>query len=274
MPSIETDEITYKKLLLAKQVNNRGVMFSTSHYKFDHLMAVIMFDFAIETMIKTAIRSLNPSFNSNKNFHKIIEDYEKEKKDEMPDKTNVLFVHKKRNSAQHDATIPTQETVNDCRTYTRDFLEKVSKDMWNKDFNEISLIDLIEDAKIRDKLESAEEALDCQNYQKAIEKTSEGLNLLISQSFEKIAGKTAQITKEYGLSEGIDNITFRLFNVIKTNQEMNFFNTLNINYLHYLKYRQIVNNSVQNLDDANYVYSFCLDTIIRIEKNVSNLSVN
>src|SRR5262249_12091804 len=77
----------------------------------------------------------------------------------VPDRRNILHVHDIRNDAQHRTKYPTGSEVNDCRTYVRDFLQKIVSGVWGLEFKRISTAGLIQQRGLRGVLSEADAAL-------------------------------------------------------------------------------------------------------------------
>jgi hypothetical protein len=91
------------------------------------MLAVIGFDLANETILKAVAVELNNTIKLKRYFNEVIEQINAElgkKGKPQLNTTNIGKVHDIRNATQHHARYPTEIELNDCRTYTRDFLEK------------------------------------------------------------------------------------------------------------------------------------------------------
>ncbi len=125
--SINCDQITYKKLVIVKQLYQNAVILSHSEFNIiNKILSVVGFDLSIETALKAAFGSLESSKNPSETFQGLIQQVDRlcldNKIDQIPDKANIQHIHSIRNDAQHKAKYPNEFEVSDCRTYTRDFL--------------------------------------------------------------------------------------------------------------------------------------------------------
>jgi len=135
------DQVTLKKLVLIKQLYQRAEIQSFSESNVDRIMAVTTFDLAIETALKAVIRSLDHSKTPSDGFESFLQQAENllsKKSDgamkEIPDRAHVKSVHSIRNDIQHEAQVPDKSVVSDCRTYTRDFFQKLILVLCNINF--------------------------------------------------------------------------------------------------------------------------------------------
>jgi hypothetical protein len=67
----------------------------------------------------------------------------------------VFHLHSIRNDAQHKAKYPNETDVNDCRIYARDFCRDVIQNIWGIVFDELTLLDWIDDGVFKQLLETA-----------------------------------------------------------------------------------------------------------------------
>lgn len=82
----------------------------------------------------------------------------------------ILFnkVTSTREGLKHRLNIPSQETIDDCRRATTDFLNQNAQLLFNMTFDSVSLIDVVADANVRDKLRSAHHLMSRGEYDHSI----------------------------------------------------------------------------------------------------------
>src|SRR5690606_7430951 len=111
------------------------------------VISVVELDLAVEALLKAIIAHCDQSRVPKDGFNTLIDQadnaLQKAGYQPLPDKTNIRHVHSIRNDAQHKAKYPTREMLSDCRTYTRDFIEKVLKEVWDIELSNLALTDLI-----------------------------------------------------------------------------------------------------------------------------------
>ena len=156
-------------------------------------MAVILLDLSTETVLNAIITSVDSSKTPSDGFPNLLNQIEpmltKKTLGGIPDRANILLVHNIRNRAQHEARYPNSDEVSDCRTYTRDFLKKIVKQVWRLNFEHISLADFIQNKIIRNILKDAEKALEEEDIQSAINESVIGLEKALSDVDRALTGK-------------------------------------------------------------------------------------
>ncbi len=291
---ISVDPITHRKLILVKQLYQQAVVQSASHHSFvSRIMSVIGFDLAVETVLKVVVGSLEPSKVPSDSFQGLVQQSETLMLaagcNLVPDKANIQYVHLIRNDAQHKAKYPNESDVSDCRTYTRDFLQKIIADVWDSSFEKISLTDIVQHEKVKEFLVSAETALSQGNYQQAVEQAAAGLTWALSLVKTAVVGRTPMSAKAFLLEDmsgrtKSDSVAYRAFERM---QETLLYVALGMNYADYMRYRRISGTVIITLNgtlhhfssmkehfdasDAEFVVAYCIDTVVHIESRVGRL---
>src|SRR5258708_2178365 len=187
MSSTLPDEITYKKLVLVKQLYQRAIVGSQSGYSApDRILVVIIFDLACETAIKAIITSLDSTKTPDEKFQSLIDQADsilsKNGMADLPNKAQIRHVHAIRNDAQHKAKYPNENDVSDCRTYTRDFLTEVIKEVWTLDFEDIRLTELVKNDEVKNSLISAETAFVERNFSESLNQLDRALTSTLNHA--------------------------------------------------------------------------------------------
>lgn len=294
--SVQPDPVILKKLVLSKQLFNRALVQTNSFSNIEHLMAVITFDLATETVLNAVVSSLEPNKTPSDGIPSLLNQVDKILSDKnignVPDRANIVSVHNIRNDAQHDARYPHSSELSDCQTYTRDFLKKIVKLVWNVDFDKITLTDLIKHEKIKTHLQSADEFLLNGNYKKAIEKATIGFDKALSSVGRVLVGSTSLyshnkivVTDPFGRKmAGNDTIT----KAFERMQETLRLLALGLNSLDFLKYKKITGTPLYSLgneepidfifakndptkDDAEFVVAYAINSILAIEDKAGDI---
>ena len=292
---IPVDPITRKKLILVKQLYQQAVVQSTSqHSVVSRIMSVIVFDLTIETVLKAVVGSLDTSKVPAGKFQGLIQQSDillaKADCSPVPDKANIQHVHSIRNDAQHKARYPNESDVSDCRTYTRDFLQKIITDVWGLAFDKISLTDIIRHDKVREFLIDAEAALSQGDYPQAVQHAAYGLTWALNCVKTAVLGSTP--VEARGII-AIDRDGKRigrwgeigLYDAFRRTQEILLHVALGMNYAHYVRYKRIAGDVFftktlvytqgrkESIDanDAEFVVAYCIDTVVQIESRVGSL---
>lgn len=290
---ITVDAITHKKLTLVKQLYQQAVVQSTSLYSVTgRIMSVIGFDIAVETVLKAVVSSLDSSKTPSDNFQGLIQQCDdllpKAGYNPVPDKANIQHVHSIRNDAQHKAKYPNESDVSDCRTYTRDFLQKIISDVWGLSFERVSLTDVIQHVKVKEFIVNAEIAKSQGDYQQTVKQAAAGLTLALIYVKRAIVGRTPSFANAFLMEDSFgkpksDREVYRAFERM---QETLLYVALGLNYADYMRYRQIAGDvrfgggltphyaglkENINANDAEFVVAYCTDKVVQIENHVGNL---
>lgn len=202
------DPITRKKLVLAKQLYQRALVQSAaSHSSASRLLTVVIFDLSAETALKAAIRAVNPAKTPPDNFDAVIQQandaFSKAGVGAVPDEMNIRNVHGIRNRAQHEATYPNEADVNDCRTYTRDFLRNLCSSVWQVDFDTLTLTELVTHKETHRHLADAEPALDRREYKEAAKLANAGLHWALLLVRGAIVGRSLSFARSFVMDDSL-----------------------------------------------------------------------
>jgi len=281
MTKLTIDIITYRKVAIAKQIYDKALLQSFIVYNpVNAILSVIGFDLAVETLVKTLVVFLGiVKVEDLKNF-KIdnlltkTEDYlTTEKLESLPDKTGILRVRKIRNSAMHEAKIPSVSDVDDSRTWSKDFLDEIVLRVWDKSFDLISITDFIQNEVVKNLLIDAEKEYEDKNWKKSILQAATGLSLIL---------KPLKISLDSPSQKFYQDSVLHVTSAVRNLQEMLLLNALGIDFAGYVKFQEISGNvhrlndasySLENMkeevnsDDSRFVITFCSDTIIQVESS-------
>lgn len=293
---VPIDPITHKKLILVKQLYQQAIVQSNSkHSIVSRILSVIEFDLAIETLLYAIVRSIDSNENPKEVYDKLIEQAEKlllnKKLPEIPDKANIKRIHSIRNDAQHRAKYPNETDLNDCRTYARDFLEKVITNIWNIPFEKISLTNEVLHEQVKKFLVEAETALSQGDYQVAVKQAATGLTLALNRVERAIVGnKNSYFGRGAFLVKGIWGeleANTDIFSAFMRMQETLLYVSLGMKFNDYMHFRQIAGYIVFsgegrepsqydmkesiNVNDAEFVVMYSIESVVQIEGIVGNL---
>ena len=290
--TIMLDPITYKKLILIKQMYGKATVLSNrEHSTVDKIIALIIFDLAVETVLKTVINSLDASKNPPDSFQSLIEQIktllvDKQMKT-IPNLRQIRHVHSLRNDAQHKTKYPNKSDLDACRIYVRDFLKIFVSNVYKTDFETITQTESISHEKIKQHLVDAEEHFKNGNYQKASECANVGLQTAISYAGKPYVGRPVDrlgkiVTERSNKIKGNDEIT----EVFQRIQDTVRYLALGLDYFDMVRFHKIAgfvslflgdNYKIDDLkeniseDEVEFVLLFAIDTIVQIENHVGNL---
>jgi len=171
MKTTKIDDVSYKRLVLVKQIFDRSNVQPTHSYA-ERILVLIGYDLANETALKAVISSLSTKQpNKDHNFGQIISEAAKildeRGLDTIPYQANLMKVRTLRNSSQHDARNPSDDDLSDARTYTKDFLEKLFQQVWTLNFQTISMRSLVRNDEVRERLDAAYKYFDEESFSDA-----------------------------------------------------------------------------------------------------------
>jgi hypothetical protein len=281
--TVPLDVITRRKLILVRQIYQRALSQSEAlHSDFDRIMSLIAFDLANETVLKAVVGALEPSKSTDKEFQGIIQQADalllKKGLPEAPDKAKIQHVHSLRNDAQHKAKYPSANDVSDSRTYTRDFLQQITSDVWGLDFSSISLTEIIRHQQVREYLSKAEEELEKSEYTTAAIQAIAGFNYALNSVKASIVGYT-----HFSLE-----VSPEIYWSINSIKDVLVLPIIGLDYPSYTKYRQLtshisvhymadgtmdsnISGPEPSADEAAYIVNYAVNAAVQIESFVGDI---
>jgi hypothetical protein len=155
----EKAQTALRKLLLAKQLYFHGLEHSYNSGVLDKMIAIHNFHNAIEIVLKTIILhfDIRPENQLDIKFQEMIGAINKHKvfkeKDlVLPYQREILNLNQHRNLIQHHGIEPPSSTIDDSRVITKHFLINVYQDYFDKSFDDLSAVDMVDDRILRELL--------------------------------------------------------------------------------------------------------------------------
>lgn len=294
---ISVDLITHKKLILVKQLYQNAVVLSGSqHSTINRILSIIGFDLSIETSLRAAVGSLDSSRTPADGFQGLIQQVDnlctQAGMNPIPDRANIQHIHSIRNDAQHKAKYPNESDINDCRTYTRDFLHKIFFEIWGVDFENISLVDIVQHDRVKRFLAEAETALEQKDYQLAVQHSAAGLTYALNRVQRAVVGYMPSFTNRFMMidsfgREASESNGRDVYQAFKRIQDTVMYLSMGMNYSEYMKYKQISGFVIftisgepnfqgmkENIepDEAEFVVAYCTESIEKIESLVGDIN--
>jgi hypothetical protein len=272
--TVALDEPTRKKLILMRRLFQRALVMAESHpNEVDRILAVVGFDLTVETVMKAAVVSLDSSRRVAEGFDGLLQQTEDllaaRGLEPLPDRANVLHIHRIRNDAQHKARYPSPSEVQDCRTYARDFLLKFTNLVWGSVFERMSTIEIIQNEQIRTILQEAEAMLSTGEHKESIRRGALALTRGFALVERLILGPTPAWESpfsEFSLGRRYDEPLRRLRLLVQLG-------VLGLDVREYIRYLFVLEqaemrNTAITEDEAEFVLGFCSETVARIESYV------
>lgn len=279
--------------MLAKQLYQHAIVLSNGTVnETNRLLAAIVFDNAIETLIKCVYSSLEPGRAPATDFQGLVNQCNAALKtnglDELPDMGNVQWVHSIRNDAQHKAKFPTVVNISDARTYTRDFMQKLVSYVYGIPFDSISLADLVQCEEIRKHLQEAENKLQRSDFVEAVKEAGYSLEYAMIRVRRVFVGEVYPHIRHIVVDKGRgkledDTTLLRSFDKV---QSIVTHKVLGIHYPDYQRFQSIAGNVVflmngnpayhgikESLDqeEAEYVVAYSTKTVLQVEDVVGDI---
>lgn len=121
------------------------------------MQAVLKFHDSVEYCVRAIIEEYKVNHDRNLDLIPLMKCIERSITDKtLPLLSQMDFLNTTRGKIKHHASVPSAEDTHRCHLYTKDFLERVSKDYLGVDFASVSRLVLIKNARIRSLLENAE----------------------------------------------------------------------------------------------------------------------
>lgn len=301
------DLIIRPKVVLAKSLYAQGA--ARVHQVAglpDRVLAIIAFDWAIETVLKAAILQLDESKQGRDLSGDLTQKCRQAlaaKGVSLPDEGLIGRVRSVRNAAQHEARVPTDAELTECRIWTLSFLGDFVKLIWNVDFERLSVAGLIRHDGVRAILVAGEQlhaegnAIEAaaQGYG-AVQRTLKKVRLaIVGQSMPEVripSGSGPFETDGAPLAsrtlEAIQSSLEATRETLERMQDVALFNALGLDYATYVRFgarigsvKVMVNDQVRvarrpespglDLPEAAAILAWCADIIVQIETHVQDL---
>jgi hypothetical protein len=286
------DDLTLKKLLIIRQVFERGVAGATIDSPSARMLAVITFDFCVEMLLKTILSALRPLEKMPEEFPKLLGDVHKAIRDcggsgsPAPQKARKL--HELRNAVQHQGLEPSTPAVFDSHIDCDLLLREATWLMWEVDFSEIDLLNFVQTDRAREWLTFAKESMNEPPYLRSIAYSWRALSTAIDSVKLYVVGHTAR--RRVGietLDDSVGNVLdYALYDNFILTQDVTLMLALGMDVQRFVRYREVIgeltaasDNIIERRygketleeDDARFVYAFCVDSVSQIESRMGPL---
>jgi hypothetical protein len=279
------DDATRKKLVLVKQLYEQAQRQSAPHTSImDRIMAVISFDLAMETVLKAAALTIDPNLKSKDLSGDLVLKCEPVFRNAgvlYPPMGNMGRIRGVRNAAQHEARYPNDTDLNDCRVYARDVLNHVLSEVWGEALDTISLVDLIQNDRVKQFFVRAEEELARGAYDEAAAQALGGFQWALRQVKAAFVGRDPNRTTGRSQTRDEEVLNRLRFTVL--------YLALGIDYADTVRFDKTIGHTLVMADGvtvnlirrkempqidkplAESTISYCIDAVARIEQRVGDL---
>lgn len=158
---------TPQQLLLVKQLYDDACILVTKTDDLSLTKALILLDLSVEQMLSQVLRDIHPGFAPGRKdvfWHALWQQARpvlEARGCQLLHYRELSSLHEVRNLAQHNASIPTQAEVRRYTIPAQEMLGRIFKDVYEQDFESVTLWDLIENVDLRHWLKDCELALNC-----------------------------------------------------------------------------------------------------------------
>lgn len=307
--NLPINSVTHKKLVVVRQLFESASIQGSSRYSpVSRIMAVIGFDLAVETILKAIVSSLDTREQPDKSFQAVLQQVNDKLRESgfspLPDEANIRHVHGLRNDAQHKAKYPTDEDVKECQFFVNTFLQKVIMQLWNIEFRNISVAELIRNEKAKDYLVNAEKALIENDFENTVKQAYSALLWVTSNVRRQLFSRDRGLNESFDFRKVSDQIDDDVADAIETGfepirdeisyelasiQDTMLLFAIGVNYAQYVRLQMILPEAMGfdrsgNLltqpslfkkkitkPDAQFALNFCIDAVIQVEAQIGNV---
>lgn len=180
-----------EQLVLSKYIYQQGPEQLRNRSPYSAGLAVSLFQDAVEIMlwavfkqVDADLRGKQPQFEQ---YWDIIREAKgnKERKS-VPLKGKMIDLNKARVTFKHNGQLPRDEDVMRFAGYTEKFLSQSAKEFFEVEWQDVSLVSLIRDAPVREKMREAECFLEEEKYRKCIEQCAAAERLITDSLSQKL----------------------------------------------------------------------------------------
>lgn len=189
------DELTRKKLVLVRQLYQQAVLQSAARQSVvSRIMAAITYDLTAETLLKAVLSSVRTDKTPGGRLEDILQQVESVIEQTIPNRAQIIRVHRIRNTAQHEARYPNEDDLDECRVYTRDFLEELTQLVWQVPLESVSMTDMIGNDIVRRYLVEAEAALNEHDWEQTVKNANAGLTWALRRARSRFVNEPYVMT--------------------------------------------------------------------------------
>jgi len=171
----EMDKVTQKRLIYVKRLHMHAQEHVSNGTDFDKMVAVHHLDNAIELLLKCVAASYGISFKNplKVNFPtlwgRVNDKYKEKQGSELPNKTEVFYIHKIRTDVQHWGKAPfSLDSIKEFDEQTHGFMQSILNTVYGSKYEELSLSSLVKNLRIKSLLFEAERYIQNEKWKEAI----------------------------------------------------------------------------------------------------------
>lgn len=293
--AMPADRITLQKLALAKQLFQHAVTQASHDTVTSRILAVMSFDLSIETLMRTAVASLDATRTPADGFAGLIQQLDSllssASLGSLPDRGSVIQVHSVRNDVQHRARQPSSIEVSDARTYTRDFMRKTVQIVWDLSIDSVSLVDLVNHQTLREYLANAERHFHDREFTLSAEQACIAVTRAIGYVEDSIVGRLPDFLGGFAMQDSFgrpahSHDSREMLRAFERMRDTVLISTLGLNYPDQARFRQLAGSVVFTMDgkahhrgvkpdlsesEAEFVLAHAIGAVQQIEATVGSI---
>ena len=200
---MDLDKTTMERLTFIKYLFNTAVEQSVKPEP-QCSASILMFHDSVEFFLQLAAGYLDVSKKEVKfmEYWELLASSQKKSGIQLSQKELMRRLNDVRGLLKHQGTRPSKLDIEEFKLNVTDFFAENTKIVFDLDFNELSLIDLVQFDRVRDKLNEAQKALSENMIEKALANVAIAFDLLIGE-YESTK------TRRFGLSPFFSGKSFR-----------------------------------------------------------------
>jgi hypothetical protein len=140
---------------------------------------------AIEIFQRFVLDSLNVNVPNDLKFMEFWERVKIATTKEPPYKNRVALLNDMRGGFKHKAICPNPADLRDVAAVIQPFFAEVCRDFLGVDFDKVSLADLVDDDRARERLHKADDLIESQNYGEALSEIAIALHIVLAQKYPR-----------------------------------------------------------------------------------------
>lgn len=281
-----------EQLLLSKRLFQEGEKYSLQNDPISAGLAISLFQDSIESVIWLATKELGLDVKEKENFTVLLDKVHQELDKlsiKIPLKAKILELNKARVSFKHYGILPDISEANKFHGYAETYLITIFELYFKKDFDDISMSDLIASDKVRLLIKEAEKNFSIKDYKSCVAEIAKAKAILFSQikfSIPEVDRNMVNIAALFDrqISSQIRDIFKYISDYMKMLRDISIINLCSISvkeYNHFIKVLpsavlfgdgkfQITHNFNENYteQDAKFLLKFIIDLALKIQ-NIS-----
>lgn len=246
-------------------------------------MAISLFHDSVEIFCWCLLKELDAQVGSNTSFTSFFDKVEKSPKNpekkRLPFKAKMVELNKARVNFKHYGNLPDISEAMKFKGYTEEFLRVSFYDFFKKDFDSISLSQLIPFDDVRDSITSSEKALASENIKDCACELAKAKNQLFSKFAKYLPEvdyylRDADQILEKGMNMSSINIFEHLIEYLNASRNLNFVSLCGVSVREYLLMEKHLPYAVQTMN-GGWRFTFTSAKVSKADyEKMINLLIN